>query len=300
MNLKDNGVNVIVGQRQSSSYQEAIKDGWIPGINLVSLEEAVELGTIIIYLLSDKGQVQYWPKIKDSLRKGKLLCFAHGFALAYQKHTNIIPPQDIDVSLIAPKGDGNTMRELFNETKGLKGLNASYSIYSDYTKKAKKRTISIARATGIMNLFETTFEEETYIDLVAERGSLLGGLAGIMEAQYEVLRNNGHSPSESFNATVEELTEGLIKLVSKKGMEWLFANCSSTAQRGALDWKKKFKNTLKPLFENLYNSVKSGKEAIRIIEVSDTKNYKQELKKELNTISDHEMWRAGKEIRKLR
>ncbi|MBI2430535.1 MAG: ketol-acid reductoisomerase [Candidatus Levybacteria bacterium] len=298
LNLRDNGFNVIVGQRKGGkSFEKAKKDGWMEGKTLFEIEEAVKRGTIICYLLSDAGQIQSWPLIKKHLTSGKALCFSHGFGITYKKHTKIIPPENVDVILVAPKGAGRTVRKHFLEGKG---INSSFAIFQDATKKAMKRVLAMGIGIGSGYLFETTFEKEVFSDLTGERGVLMGAIAGIMEAQYNLLRKKGHSPSESFNETVEEATQSLIPLISENGMDWMFANTSTTAQRGALDWKEKFKKAVEPVFAELYARVKSGKEAEVVIKANSKKDYKQKLQKELDKMKNSEMWQTGAQVRSLR
>lgn len=298
LNLRDNGINVIVGQRKpSKSYDKAIEDGFVPGETLFSIEEALEKGTIIMYLLSDAAQIQLWPTVKEKLTPGKALYFSHGFGITYNDQTNIIPPEEVDVILVAPKGSGTSLRRFFLEGRG---LNSSYAIYQDATGRAKERVIALGIAVGSGYLFETTFKREVYSDLTGERGSLMGAIQGLFEAQYNVLRKNGHSPSEAFNETVEELTQSLMPLVAENGMDWMYANCSTTAQRGALDWKDKFRDAVAPVFEDLYASVAAGKEAKRSIETNSQPDYREKLEKELAVLHDSELWQAGKQVRTLR
>ena len=298
LNLKDNGFNVIVGQRKpSKSWDKAIQDGWKEGVDLFSIEEACERGTIIQFLLSDAGQIQLWPTIKSYLKPGKALYFSHGFGITYSDRTGIIPPEDVDVILVAPKGSGTSLRRLFLEGKG---LNSSYAIHQDASGKAFERVVSLGIGVGSGYLFETTFKKEVYSDLTGERGTLMGAIAGIMEAQYNLLRKKGHSPSEAFNETVEELTESLIKLVAENGMDWMYANCSTTAQRGALDWRHKFREAVEPVFDELYESVASGEEAQRSIDTNSQPDYREKLETELAEIRDSEMWTAGRQVRSLR
>ena len=298
LNLRDNGIKVIVGQRQpSASYQKAIDDGFVPGETLFSIEEAAEKATIIMYLLSDAAQIAVWPTIKPYLTAGKALYFSHGFGITYKERTEIIPPEDIDVFLAAPKGSGTSLRRLFLQGKG---LNSSYAIHQDATGRACDRVIAIGIGIGSGYLFETTFKREVYSDLTGERGTLMGAIQGLFAAQYEVLRAKGHSPSEAFNETVEEATESLYPLVSENGMDWMYANCSTTAQRGALDWWKKFKDATKPVFEELYESVASGNEAQLSIDSNSQADYRAKLDKELEELRESEMWRAGRTVRSLR
>lgn len=298
LNLRDNGFNVIIGQRKDSkSWDKAIADGWKPGETLFEIEEACNRGTIIQYLLSDAGQITLWPTIKKYLTPGKALYFSHGFAVTYKERTNIIPPADVDVILVAPKGSGTSLRRMFLEGRG---LNSSYAIFQDATGKAFDRVVALGIGVGSGYLFETDFKREVYSDLIGERGTLMGAIQGIFAAQYEVLRSNGHSPSEAFNETVEELTQSLMPLVAENGMDWMYANCSTTAQRGALDWWKPFRDATKPVFEKLYKEVAAGNEAQRSIDANSKSDYRKGLEKELAELRDSEMWKAGAAVRKLR
>lgn len=298
LNMRDNGINVIVGQRDNSkSWDKAVADGFVPGKTLLSIEEAAGKATIIQYLLSDAAQAVVWPKLKECLNPGDALYFSHGFSIVYKDQTNIIPPADVDVILAAPKGSGTTVRTNFLDGSG---INSSYAIFQDATGRAKERTLALGIAIGSGYLFPTTFEKEVYSDLTGERGILMGALAGVMEAQYNLLRKHGHSPSEAFNETVEELTQSLIRLVAQNGMDWMFANCSTTAQRGALDWAPKFRDAVVPVFDELYANVISGAETRRSIERNSAPDYREKLEEELAVIHDSEMWQAGQAVRSLR
>ncbi|HYX06741.1 MAG TPA: ketol-acid reductoisomerase [Bacteroidales bacterium] len=298
LNLKENGVNVIVGQRKpSKSWDKAVADGWVPGKTLFEIEEALEKGTIICYLLSDAAQIAQWPMVKKNLTPGKALYFSHGFGATYKERTGIVPPSDVDVILVAPKGSGTSLRRMFLEGKG---LNSSYAILQDATGNAWNRVVALGIAVGSGYLFETTFQKEVYSDLTGERGTLMGAIQGIFEAQYTTLRKNGHSPSEAFNETVEELTQSLMPLVAENGMDWMYANCSTTAQRGALDWKDRFRDAVLPVFDNLYKEVASGNEAQRSIDTNSQPDYREKLEEELKELRESEMWQAGSQVRSLR
>ncbi|HOJ32452.1 MAG TPA: ketol-acid reductoisomerase [Candidatus Hydrogenedentes bacterium] len=299
LNMRDNGFSVIIGQSPAfkKDWDRAVQDGWKPGKTLFDIEEAVQRGTIIQYLVSDAAQKALWPIVKKNLNPGDALYFSHGFSIVYKNQTGVIPPKDIDVIMVAPKGSGTSVRRNFLSGAG---INSSFAVYQDATGRARERCIAIGIAIGSGYLFPTTFEHEVYSDLTGERGVLMGALAGIMEAQYEVLRKNGHTPSEAFNETVEELTQSLIRLVDENGMDWMYANCSATAQRGALDWKPRFKKAVLPLFKELYKRVKTGVETKRVLESCGKKDYQEQLAKELAEIRDSEMWRAGAACRALR
>jgi len=298
LNMRDNGINVIVGQRKGSpSWDKAIADGWIPGTTLFELEEAASRGTVINYLLSDAGQKDFWPTLQKHLNPGKTLYFSHGFSITYKELTGVIPSNDIDVVLIAPKGSGLSLRRNFIDGSG---INSSFAVFQDATGKAKEKVLALGIAVGSGFLFPTTFEKEVFSDLTGERGVLMGALAGIMEAQYAELRKHGHTPSEAFNETVEELTQSLIRLVAEKGMDWMYANCSTTAQRGALDWKPKFRAAVEPVFADLYARVASGEEAKIVLDRNSQPDYRVKLDAELAEIRNSEMWQAGAKVRELR
>ena len=298
LNMRDNGINVIIGQRENSqSWDKAVKDGWVPGKTLFTLEEAAKRGTVIQFLVSDAGQKMTWPKIKECLKPGDALYFSHGFAIVYSDQTGVVPPEDVDVIMVAPKGSGTSVRANFLDGSG---INSSFAVYQDATGRATERTLALGIAVGSGYLFPTTFQNEVYSDLTGERGVLMGALAGIMEAQYNTLRSHGHSPSEAFNETVEELTQSLIRLVSQNGMDWMYANCSTTAQRGALDWRHEFREATVPVFEKLYKSVVDGEETRIVIEANSAPDYKQKLNTELSDMRESEMWAAGAMVRSLR
>lgn len=299
LNMRDNGINVIIGQAPEfkADWDKAVKDGFIPGETLFPVQEAAAKGTILQYLVSDAAQRILWPEIKPHLTAGKALYFSHGFSITYKEQTGVIPPADVDVILCAPKGSGTSVRRNFIAGAG---INSSYSVFQDATGRAEERTLALGIAIGSGYLFPTTFEHEVYSDLTGERGVLMGALAGIMDAQYKVLRDNGHSPSEAFNETVEELTQSLIRLVDENGMDWMYSNCSATAQRGALDWRPKFMEATLPVFEDLYSKVKSGEECARVISSLSSSDYKQKLDAELKELRETEIWQAGVASRKLR
>jgi ketol-acid reductoisomerase len=299
LNMKENGFNVIVGQASAfkRDWARAVSDGWVPGEDLFEIDEAARRGTVIQMLVSDAAQKAIWPSIKGCLKPGDALYFSHGFSIAYKDQTGVVPPEDVDVVLVAPKGSGTSVRRNFLSGAG---INSSFAVAQDATGNARERTIAIGIAIGSGYLFPTTFEKEVYSDLTGERGVLMGAIAGVMEAQYDVLRRHGHSPSEAFNETVEEFTESLIRLVGENGMDWMYANCSATAQRGALDWKPRFKEATLGVFEELYERVKDGTETRRVIEACGAADYQEKLGAELREMGGSEMWQAGKATRELR
>jgi len=299
LNLRDNGFKVIIGQARAfpRDWDRAVKDGWVPGQTLFDIEEAVQQGTIIQMLVSDAAQRTIWPAVKRNLKDGDALYFSHGFSIAYSKQTGVIPPPNVDVIMVAPKGSGTSVRRNFLTGAG---INSSFAVEQDYTGRARERCLAVGLGIGSGYLFPTTFQHEVFSDLTGERGVLMGALAGIMEAQYEVLRAHGHTPSEAFNETVEELTQSLIRLVDENGMDWMYSNCSATAQRGALDWKPQFKKAVLPVFKRLYQRVQTGKECARVLSACGAPDYQAQLGRELGEIGNSEMWQAGKAVRALR
>jgi len=299
LNMKDNGINVIIGQAKEfkKDWDRAVADGWVPDKTLFDIAEATKRGTIIQFLVSDGAQRAIWPTIQENLNKGDALYFSHGFSITYRDQTGVIPPDDVDVIMVAPKGSGTSVRRNFLSGAG---INSSFAIEQDSTGRAEERCMAIGIGVGSGYLFPTTFKQEVYSDLTGERGILMGALAGVMEAQYDCLRKNGHSPSEAFNETVEELTQSLIRLVDENGMDWMFSNCSATAQRGALDWKGAFKDATSPVFDKLYNRVKSGEETTRVLETTGQPNYQETLNAELKVMRESEMWQTGAAVRELR
>lgn len=297
LNLRDNGFRVIVGQRAGKTYDKAVADGWVPGETLFDIDEACRRATIIEYLISDAAQIAVWPTVKQNLTAGKALYFSHGFGITYNERTGIVPPADVDVIMVAPKGSGTSLRRLFLQGRG---VNSSYAVYQDATGRALDRTLALGIGIGSGYLFKTDFKREVYSDLTGERGTLMGAIQGMLLAQYETLREHGHTPSEAFNETVEELTQSLMPLFAEKGMDWMYANCSTTAQRGALDWMGPFHDATKPVFERLYDSVASGNEAQISIDANSKPGYREGLNRELAALRESEMWRTGAAVRKLR
>ena len=299
LNLKDNGFKVIIGQAKGfkRDWNRAVADGWVPGKTLFDIDEAVRRGTVIQLLVSDAAQRAVWPTVKKNLKPGDALYFSHGFSITYSKKTGVVPPKDVDVIMVAPKGSGTSVRRNFLSGAG---INSSFAVYQNATGHAVERCVALGIGIGSGYLFPTTFPNETNSDLTGERGVLMGALAGIMEAQYEVLRKNGHSPSEAFNETVEELTQSLIRLVAQNGMDWMYANCSTTAQRGALEWLPRFRDAAMPVFEDLYESVVTGEETRITLEANSAPDYKEKLEVELKAMRESEMWQAGATVRSLR
>jgi ketol-acid reductoisomerase len=298
LNLRDNGVKVFVCNRKDPNYELAKQDGWVPGKTLFEdMGEAVRKASVVLYLLSDAGQKACWSIVGPNLRPGAALYFSHGFSIVYCNQTGVVPPPNVDVILVAPKGSGTTVRRLYLQGRG---INCSFAVHQDHTGHARERCLALGVGIGCGFLFETTFQKEVYSDLTGERSCLMGGIAGMFKAQFEVLREMGHSPLEAFNETVEEATQSLYPLIGENGMDWMYSNCSATAQRGALDWAPKFHDAIKPVIAEIYAKVKSGDETRRVLDVNSRPDYQEKLTAELKTLAAEEIWRAGKIVRELR
>lgn len=300
LNMRDSGLDgkITIGVREGgASWKLAQEDGWVPGETLLPIEEAADKGTVLMYLLSDAGQKHSWDVVKGALNEGDTLYFSHGFSVTFKEDTGVIPPDYVDVFLVAPKGSGTTVRSLFLEGRG---INSSVAVHQDVSGEALDRAYGLGVAIGSGYLYQTTFEKEVFSDLTGERGTLMGAIQGLFLAQYEVLRERGHTPSEAFNETVEEATQSLYPLIAANGMDWMYANCSTTAQRGALDWYPEFYKATKPVFEKLYESVATGEEARRTLDCNSRPTYAEDLAKELKVLDESEMWQAGKKVRELR
>jgi len=307
LNLRDNGVKVFVCSRKyidkakgilDPGYTNAVADGWVPGETLLEdMPTAVRNATVVQYLLSDAGQKACWPIIKDHLRDGAALYFSHGFSIVYRDQTGVIPPKYVDVMMVAPKGSGTTLRRLYVAGSG---INCSFAVEQNYTGRARERCMALGVGIGCGYMFETTFKQEVFSDLTGERGVLMGAIYGLFRAQYELFRKKGHSPAEAFNETVEEATQSLYPLIGENGMDWMYRNCSATAQRGALDWYRKFEAAARPVFEELYQKVASGEETKRVLEFNGQPDYLAKLNAELAEIANDEMWQVGKIVRELR
>ena len=296
LNLRDNRHNVVLGLRKNgNSWHKAINDGWIQDNNLFSIDEATHKGTNIKYLISDAAQIDQWNSVKSNLKKNNTLYFSHGFGIHYKKYTNIIPPNDVNVIMVSPKCSGKTVRDNFLNGNG---ITSSFAIYNDYN-GAFNKCMALAFAIGNNYVFETTFEKEVISDLTGERCILMGMIQAAFLAQYKVLRKNGHSPLEAYHETIEEALTSLYPIINENGMDWLYKNCSQTAQRGAIDWANVFEPKLKPMIQECYDSVKNDTEIKRLIECNETPDYQTILQEELDDISEQEMWQIKQKLKTL-
>ena len=231
MNLRDNGFNVIVGQRKGSkTWDKAVADGWVPGETLFEIEEACQRGTIIEYLLSDAAQIEVWPKVKKHLTAGKTLYFSHGFAITYKERTGIVPPADVDVFMAAPKGPGHTVRGQYVIGQGVPCLVA---VEQDATGNCKN--IALAYIAGIggarAGIMETTMDIETETDLFGEQTVLCGGVIDLMQCGFETLCEAGYAPENAYFECIHEM-KLIVDLINKGGVAAMNYSISDTAEYG--------------------------------------------------------------------
>ncbi len=224
-NLKDSGVNVVVAEVEGSpNWERAKKDG----MEVMSADEAAKKADIIQMLVPDELQPKvYKDSIEKNLSKGKVLVFSHGFNIHFHQ---IIPPQDIDVIMIAPKGPGPLVRKVYTEGAGVPALIA---VYQDYSGKAKE--IALAHAKGIgatrAGVLETTFAEETETDLFGEQAVLCGGTTALVMAGFETLVEAGYQPEIAYFECMHEL-KLIVDLMYEKGIAGMRAAISNTAKYG--------------------------------------------------------------------
>jgi ketol-acid reductoisomerase len=297
LNLRDNGFSPIVGLRKNGpSWNEALIDGWEPNKTLFEIDEAVYRGNIIQYLLSDAGQMQTWNTVKSNLHANDTLYFSHGFGIVYEQ-TGIVPPDDIDVVLVAPKGPGGMLRRKFLDGNG---MFSSFAVHQNYSGNAFEKALALSFGIGSGNVFETTFKKEVYSDLTGERSVLMGLIQGAFKAQYDILRSKGHGPLEAYNETVEEALVSLYPLINERGMDWMYKNCSTTAQVGAIKWGKEFEKELKPIIEKCYDNVANGNETNEVLKFNSDPDYRKKLNDQLDEIENDEIWQVGKYVRSMR
>ncbi|MCX4183311.1 ketol-acid reductoisomerase [Bacillus amyloliquefaciens] len=224
LNLKESGIDVIVGVRQGKSFTQAQEDGH----KVFSVREAAAQADIIMVLLPDEQQQKvYEAEIKDELTAGKSLVFAHGFNVHFHQ---IVPPADVDVFLVAPKGPGHLVRRTYEQGAGVPAL---FAIYQDVSGEAKDTALAYAKGIGgaRAGVLETTFKEETETDLFGEQAVLCGGLTALVKAGFETLTEAGYQPELAYFECLHEL-KLIVDLMYEEGLEGMRYSISDTAQWG--------------------------------------------------------------------
>jgi len=300
LNMRDNGLNVIVGQsndpRFKKDWDKAVKDGWKPGETLFPVEESVEKGTIVQYLVSDAAQKILWEEhVEPNLKPGDALYFSHGFSIVFSDQTKVVPPEGVDVIMVAPKGTGGSVRRLFVDKRG---INSSYAVERDATGRALERTLAIGIGIGSGYLFPTTFKNEVLSDLTGERAVLLGEIWGLAEACYYSLLAQGSSPGAAFVKSSEQLTQVILPLIGEKGVDAIYEQAQIADELGTVkEYQDAARKAAIPLMNRLYKSVKSGEETAVVLRANSAKDYDKRLKAELAGIDGSDMWKVGAGIR---
>ena len=225
MNLKDSGCDVVLGLRQGGTSDKKAKDY---GFKTMSIEEAVKWADVVQVLIPDEVQSKvYKEQIKPNMRAGQYLMFAHGFNIHFKK---IVPPNDINVIMVAPKGPGHTVRSQYVEGKGVPSLIA---VYQNPNGDGKEVALSYASAIGAgrAGIIETTFREETETDLFGEQTVICGGVSALMKAGFEVLTEAGYSPYMAYFEVLHEM-KLIVDLVNQGGLADMRYSISNTAEYG--------------------------------------------------------------------
>jgi len=251
-NLRDSGVEVIVGQRLGSvNYQAALNDGFTP----VSAAEAAKQADWVMILLPDQVQAKvYYEDIAPYMTEGKALIFAHGFNIHFNQ---IVPPKNVDVFLVAPKGPGHMVRRVYTEGGGVPAI---FAIYQDASGKAKEYALAYAKGIGATRagVLETTFKEETETDLFGEQVVLCGGVSELVKAGFDTLVEAGYQPEIAYFECLHEL-KLIVDLIYEGGISWMRYSISDTAEYGDLMTGKRIitEETRKEMKKVLYE-IQSG------------------------------------------
>ena len=225
-NLKDSGLDVLIGLRNGRSWDQALKDGF----EVLSVAEAANRGDIVQMLLPDERQAAvYTAEIEPQLQEGNVLSFSHGFNIHYNQ---IVPPADVDVVMVAPKGHGHLVRRIY--TKG-EGVPALVAVYQDYTGNAFQTALAYAKGIGATRagVLETSFQEETDTDLFGEQAVLCGGTTALIKAGFETLVEAGYKPEIAYFECLHEL-KLIVDLIHEGGLSWMRHSISDTAEYGDL------------------------------------------------------------------
>lgn len=289
MNLKDSGVDVALGLRTGgSSYKKALNEGF----KIMEVEDAVKWADVIQVLIPDEVQAKvYEEQIKPNLRPGQYLMFSHGFNIHFGK---IVPPKDINVIMVAPKGPGHTVRSEYLLGKGVPGLIA---IYQDATGDSKEVALAYAAAIGSARagVIETTFREETETDLFGEQAVLCGGCTALIKAGFETLVEAGYSPYMAYFEVLHEL-KLIVDLINQGGLADMRYSISNTAEYGDLTRGPRVVTaTSKAAMKEILTEIQNGTFANEFLnELNSGAPKFNQLRKENE---DHLIEKVGKEIR---
>jgi ketol-acid reductoisomerase len=290
-NLHDSGVNVIVGLRkESSSWQEAEE----AGLQVFETAEAAKKGDIVMILIPDQHQGPVYKKsIAPNLEPGNALMFAHGFNIHFNE---IVPPKDVDVFMVAPKGPGHLVRRVYTEGSGVPCL---FAIYQDATGTAKDTALAYAKGLGgtRAGVLETTFKEETETDLFGEQAVLCGGASELVKTGFEVLVEAGYQPEIAYFECLHEL-KLIVDLMYEGGIERMYYSVSDTAEYGGLSrGTRVIDSDTKKRMKNILEEVQSGAFAKEWMD--ENRNGLPNLNKMRSALGDHKIETVGKELRSM-
>ena len=291
-NLKDSGLNVIVGLRKGgSSWQKALDDGH----TVMEVSEAAEQSDIIHILVPDMEQPKlYEEQIASHLKEGNALGFSHGLVINYQW---VKPPEWVDVLMVAPKAPGRRVRELYLDNFGTPALVA---VQQDFTNNALNRALSIAKGLGCARagLLQTTFKEEVETDLFGEQADLCGGAASLIQNSFETLVNRGYQPEIAYFECLHEL-KLIVDLVQQYGIKGMYQRVSETARYGGLTRGTRVINqSSRDEMEKILDEIQSGEFAEEWRNIYN-KEGKQSFDKYLDKIASHQIESTGKKLRDM-
>ncbi len=291
LNLHESGVNVIVGLYEGSKSWAKAEAA---GLKVMTAADAAKAADIIMILINDEKQAElYKNDIAPNLTEGKALAFAHGFNIHYQQ---IIPPKDVDVFMIAPKGPGHTVRSEYVEGKGVPCLIA---VYQDATGKAQD--LGLAYAAGIggsrAGVLETTFKAETETDLFGEQAVLCGGVTALMKAGFETLVEAGYAPENAYFECIHEM-KLIVDLIYKGGFSMMRYSISDTAEYGDYETGKRLvTDETKKEMKKVLTEIQDGTFASKWI--AENKNGRSHFNSCRRIESEHQLEAVGKELRKM-
>lgn len=291
LNLKESGVDVVVGLRkQSSSWSDAAQEG----LNVMETAEAAKAGDIVMVLIPDQHQGEvYRESIAPNLEPGNALMFAHGFNIHFGQ---IVPPEGVDVFMVAPKGPGHLVRRVFTEGSGVPCL---FAVYRDASGSAKETALAYAKAIGgtRAGVLETTFKEETETDLFGEQAVLCGGASELVKAGFEVLVEAGYQPEIAYFECLHEL-KLIVDLMYEGGIERMYYSVSDTAEYGGLSRGTRVVDAdTKKRMQKILEEVQSGDFADEWMK--ENSDGLPNLNGMRENLGDHKIEKVGKELRSM-
>jgi ketol-acid reductoisomerase len=291
LNLKDSGVEVVVGLRSDSSSVGKAQE---KGLDVLPIADAASRGDVVMILLPDEKQAQLWEEeIADGIAPGNVLMFAHGFSVHFEQ---VLPPGDVDVAMVAPKGPGHLVRRQFLEGHGVPGLLA---VHHDSSGSAKDVALAYAKGIGCTRggVIETSFREETETDLFGEQAVLCGGVSELVRAGYETLVEAGYDSRLAYFECLHEL-KLIVDLMYEKGISGMRYSISNTAEYGDLTrGKRVISDTTRQEMRKILSEIQSGDFAREWI--AENRAGQESFQRMREEQADHQIEREGRELRKM-